>query len=209
MTGIQHFETFFVAAILLNLTPGNDTIFILSKSMAQGKKAGILSVLGIATGSIIHTLVAASGLSLLIAQSVLIFSIIKYAGALYLIYSGIKIFTGKAIFYVNNAAGEQLNCTKIYGDAVITNVLNPKVALFFISFLPQFIDPSIKNALFPFLLLGFTFTCTGTAWCMLLAIFSAAISGKLKNSKTFTLINKISGAALIGLGIKLAFSSRE
>lgn len=93
MTGIIHFETFLIAGILLNLTPGNDTIFILSKSIAQGKKAGIMSVLGIATGSLIHTTLAALGLSIIIAKSLLAFTIIKYAGAAYLLYIGYKMIT--------------------------------------------------------------------------------------------------------------------
>ena len=92
MTGILHFETFLLTGMLLNITPGNDTIFILSRSIAQGRKAGIVSALGIGTGSIIHTLLAAFGLSLIIAESILIFNIIKYAGVAYIIYVGIVQF---------------------------------------------------------------------------------------------------------------------
>src|ERR1051325_5702664 len=96
MTGIIHFHTFLVAGILLNLTPGNDTIFILTKSIAGGRKAGIMSVLGIATGSLVHTTLAALGLSLIIANSILIFTIVKYAGAAYLLYLGYKMITDRS-----------------------------------------------------------------------------------------------------------------
>ena len=92
MTGIIHFETFLLTGILLNITPGNDTVFILSKSIGQGKKAGIVSALGIGTGSLIHTVLAALGLSLIIAKSMLLFNLIKYAGAAYIIYIGLKIY---------------------------------------------------------------------------------------------------------------------
>ena len=96
MTGIINFETFLLAGILLNLTPGNDTIFILSRTIAQGKQAGIMSVLGIATGSIIHTTFAAFGLSIIIAESIIAFSILKYAGAVYLAYIGFKMLTDQS-----------------------------------------------------------------------------------------------------------------
>src|SRR5258705_13514943 len=98
MAGIIHFETFLIAGILLNLTPGNDTIFILTKSIAQGRKAGIMSVLGIATGSLIHTTLAALGLSIIIARSVLDFTIVKYVGAAYLLFLGFKMITDRSRF---------------------------------------------------------------------------------------------------------------
>ena len=211
MTGIIHFETFLLTGILLNITPGNDTIFILSKSIGQGKKAGIVSALGIGTGSFIHTILAALGLSLIIAKSILLFNIIKYAGAAYIIYIGLKIFLDKnqLITHISDK-NEAVNYRKIYRDAIITNVLNPKVALFFIAFLPQFIDPTFKNTVWPFLVLGITFITTGTIWCLILAIFAAAIFSKLKQRKTVSdYIHKICGIALIALGIKVAFFNRK
>jgi len=211
MTGIVNFETFLLTGILLNITPGNDTIFILSKSIGQGKKAGIVSAFGIGTGSIIHTILAALGLSLIIAKSILLFNIIKYAGAAYVIYIGLKMFLDNNQLNTDiSNKNEKVNYRKIYRDAVITNVLNPKVALFFIAFLPQFIDPTFKNTVWPFLMLGITFITTGTIWCLILAIFAAAIFGKLKQRKTVSdYIHKICGIALIALGIKVAFFSRR
>ncbi len=208
MNAIIHFETFLIAGILLNLTPGNDTIFILSKSIAQGRKAGVFSVLGIATGSIIHTLLAAFGLSILIAESPLLFNIIKYAGAIYLFYMGYKMLTDQNKLRTELIpANEKANYFRIYRDGMLTNILNPKVALFFIAFLPQFIDPSYKNTVLPFLLLGATFITTGTIWCLIVAIFSATIFLKLKNSTSIaTYINKACGIALIALGIKVALT---
>lgn len=208
--GIIHFETFLLTGILLNLTPGNDTIFILTKSMGQGQKAGIVSALGIGTGSLIHTLLAALGLSVVIAQSILLFNIIKYAGAAYILYMGFKMLTDKSTLNTDyTLEKEAANYKKIFRDAVITNVLNPKVALFFIAFLPQFIDPTLKNTVLPFILLGFTFITTGTIWCLILALFASVISLKLKTNKNASVyINKICGLALIGLGIKVALTER-
>ncbi len=211
MTGIIHFETFLLTGILLNLTPGNDTIFILTKSIGQGKKAGIISALGIGTGSIIHTILAAFGLSIIIAKSILLFNIIKYAGVVYLFYIGFKMLTDKSQLNTDTTTGNKsTNYLKIYRDGIFTNVLNPKVALFFIAFLPQFIDPTIKNAVLPFITLGITFITTGTIWCLLLATFASSIFARLKNNKKVsTYINKICGIALIGLGVKVALTDRK
>jgi RhtB (resistance to homoserine/threonine) family protein len=209
MTGIINFETFLFAGILLNLTPGNDTIFILTKSIGQGKKAGVISALGIGTGNIFHTTVAAFGLSIVIAKSAFLFNIIKYAGAAYLFYMGIKMLLDRSQLSTDTLDNDQKNYFKIYRDGIVTNVLNPKVSLFFIAFLPQFIDPSANNTVLPFLILGLTFITTGTIWCLTLATFSSAIFAGLKSNKTMSgYINKICGLTLIGLGVKVALTKR-
>ena len=147
---------------MLNLTPGNDTIFILSKSLSQGSRAGIISALGIGTGSVIHTLLAAFGLSVIIAESPLLYNLVKYAGAIYLLYLGYKLITQRMAVNTDYSINSGFSHKQIYKDAVITNLLNPKVALFFIAFLPQFIDPLFKHSITPFLVLGITFIITGT-----------------------------------------------
>jgi len=211
MTGIIHFETFLLTGILLNLTPGNDTIFILTRSIGQGKKAGIVSALGIGTGSIIHTILAAFGLSIIIAKSLFLFNLIKYSGAAYLLYIGLKMLKEKSLFKTDfTTQNKPVNYFKIYRTGIITNVLNPKVALFFIAFLPQFIDPALNNTVVPFLTLGITFIATGTIWCLILATFSSAIFARLKdNKKVFVCINKICGMTLIALGIKVSLTDRK
>jgi len=211
MTGIIHFETFLFAGILLNLTPGNDTIFILTKSIGQGKKAGFVSAFGIGTGSVFHTILAAFGLSLIIAKSILLFNIIKFAGAAYLFYIGFKMLTNKSQLNNNEVVpSNSVDYRKIYRDAIFTNILNPKVALFFIAFLPQFIDPALKNTVLPFLTLGITFITTGTIWCLVLANFASAIFARLKaNKRISTYINKICGLTMVGLGLKVALTNRK
>ncbi len=211
MTEIINFETFLVTGILLNLTPGNDTIFILTKSIGQGKKAGIVSALGIGTGNIVHTLLAAFGLSIVIAKSILLFNMIKYAGAAYLLYIGYKMVADKTPLQTDQVVSiHSTSYWKIYRDGIFTNVLNPKVALFFIAFLPQFIDPNSNNTVLPFLILGSTFITTGTLWCLILTTFASVIFIRLKTNYQLSVwINKICGLTMIGLGIKVALTDRE
>ena len=210
MSDIIHFEAFLAAGILLNLTPGNDTIFILTKSIGQGRKAGVISALGIGTGSIVHTLLAAFGLSIIVAKSILIFSIVKYAGAVYLLYLGYKMFTDGSNWKPKNIPGAGNAYRVIYREAILTNVLNPKVALFYMAFLPQFIDPYSGNTVLSFMLLGATFTTTGTIWGIVLAVFASAIFSRLFESRSLAVyIRKICGLTLVGLGIGLAFSGHN
>lgn len=210
LMGILHFETFLLTGILLNITPGNDTIFILTQSLAQGRKAGIIAALGISTGSLVHTLMAAFGLSIIIANSMLLFNVIKYSGALYLLYMGLKMLFNKEHFETTlQQAEKKASYQKIYRDAIITNVLNPKVALFFISFLPQFIDNQVQNTILPFTILGFTFIFTGTIWCLILAFFASFLFNRLQSQPSLSkYIYKICGLVLVSLSIKVAFAQR-
>lgn len=211
MFGIQNLSLFLVSCILLNLTPGQDTIYIIGRSVAQGRKAGILSAFGIMTGVLIHTLFASLGLSVILATSSLAFSILKYAGAAYLVWIGIG-------FLRNDGHDERLKMIeekrlmpwKIYRQGVLTNLLNPKVALFFLSFLPQFVDPHTEFIFAPFIMLGLLFFTTGSAWCMVLVYGSSSLTDKFRNRTTVGwVLKKLTGTLFIGLGIKLAFSQAE
>ncbi|MBW2193178.1 MAG: LysE family translocator, partial [Deltaproteobacteria bacterium] len=142
MIGIQNFPLFLISCIMLNLTPGQDTIYIIGRSVAQGKKSGILSAMGIMSGVLIHTFFAAIGLSVILATSSLAFAIVKYAGAGYLIWIGIGFLRNRRPDEKTEIMEKkQLGPWKIYRQGILTNLLNPKVALFFLSFLPQFVDP--------------------------------------------------------------------
>jgi threonine/homoserine/homoserine lactone efflux protein len=206
MEGIINFETFLFSCLLLNLTPGSDTILILSKSISQGKKAGVVTALGIGCGIVGHTLFAAFGLSLIIAQSILLFNMVKYAGAAYLVYVGIKmILTSSALKFEAGAARKQESLVILFRDGFLSNILNPNVELFFIAFLPQFVNPIYKTGVMPFMTLGLTFTITGTIYCSMLAIFAARIFSSFRESKKFSdLLNKTCGGALVGLGAYVA-----
>ncbi|MBG6129382.1 RhtB (resistance to homoserine/threonine) family protein [Aquimarina sp. EL_43] len=211
MFGILNFGTFILAGILLNLTPGADTIYILGRSISQGKKSGVISALGISSGALLHCIFAALGLSILLAKSATAFSIVKYAGAAYLMYLGIKSLLTKstAIAEVIKEKETAKNYKKVYISGVLTNLLNPKVALFFLAFLPQFINPDYAKSAIPFLILGLTFVTTGTIWCMILAFFSAKFANKIReNSKVKFWMDKTTGVLFILLGIKLALSKK-
>jgi len=206
--GIQNFITFLVTALFFVMTPGIDTLFILNKSISQGKKSGIYATLGINTGVLTHTFFAALGLSVLIAKSALVFTIIQFVGAAYLIYLGVFKLIKKSDFLTEETSVQKSKNTKNdFWTGFFTNSLNPKVALFFLAFFPQFINPSqIENPI-PFILLGVTFALIGVIWYMSLSIFASVFSEKIKNNpKAGIWINKCSGIAFIILGLKIALS---
>lgn len=203
MFGTNNFGVFLISGIILNLTPGTDTMYILSRSISAGRKAGILSVLGISSGAVIHTMLAAFGLSLILAKSAVAFNMVKYLGVVYLLYLGILTLIKKPK-ETTLASDAQASLKVIYMQGLLTNLLNPKVALFFLAFLPQFVDVKAGWGAMPFILLGSTFIITGTIWCLVLAITASSAAGKLRrNSKISTLMNKLSGIIYVGLGLNL------
>ena len=207
MFGIINFGAFAVAAVFLILTPGTDTFYILGRSVSEGRKSGILSALGIGTGSLVHTTFAALGLSVILAQSALAFSIVKYAGAAYLIYLGISALLEKTTTSTQSPLSTQAHSKKsnAFLSGILTNILNPKIAIFYLAFLPQFIDPSYSNQIIPFLLLGGIFTFVGTIWCLILAIYAVKFSERMGSNSTFkNALNKIAGIVFIGLGLAAA-----
>ncbi|MEJ2040493.1 MAG: LysE family translocator [Desulfosarcinaceae bacterium] len=210
MYGIQNFELFCISAIVLSVTPGPDTFYILGRTISQGSNSGIASVLGISTGVLVHTIAAAIGLSTILATSALIFRIIKFIGAAYLVYLGITlILASKDTGVLNRNNLSSSGFWKIYRQGVITNVLNPKVALFFLSFLPQFIDPD-HGGVISFVFLGIIYVFTCTAWYLIFAVFSSAMARTFqKNPLLIRTMNKISGGIFIGLGLSLAFSETD
>ncbi|MGM8888150.1 LysE family translocator, partial [Psychrobacter sp. 1U2] len=153
MFGIENYLGFILAAILLNLTPGTDSMYIITRSVSQGNKAGLYSVLGIVTGILVHTVLAALGLSIILANSPLAFTIVKYIGASYLCYLGFKMLTSKSKSILSDSLpnngklvqAESLNYRRIYKQGVLTNTFNPKVALFFLAFFPQFVDSNYAH----------------------------------------------------------------
>ncbi len=210
MFGIENYTGFIIASIILNLTPGVDTMYILTRSVSQGRRAGLVSVAGIMTGCVVHVLSAAFGLSLILTTSATAFTIIKWAGAFYLIFLGIKtLMDKKTAFETVGSLFATRDLMKIYRQGVITNVLNPKVALFFLSFLPQFINPLAVQGPLPFLVLGCTFLATSSIWFMVLTGTASQMTDTLRNNHRIGLImQKISGIIFIGFGLKLAFDSK-
>jgi RhtB (resistance to homoserine/threonine) family protein len=205
MFGIHDFGLFLAAGILLNLTPGPDTAYILGRSIAQGREAGIASALGICVGSIFHTCAAALGLSAILATSALAFVAIKLLGGAYLIFLGIKMLLDRRKHLSLPTNFRRRTTAAAFRQGVFTNILNPKVALFFLAFLPQFIDPASNMKVWAFLSLGLTFVTTGTIWCLVLAWFASAFSERLRGNETIEQwLNRAAGALFVFLGLRLA-----
>ena len=205
MLGTQHYWLFLLSGVLLNLTPGQDTLYIIGRSIAQGQRAGLLSALGISCGSVVHTLAAAFGLSAILATSAVAFSVIKFAGAAYLVYLGVKMWLERPKAQENPAAPKPAGSRGIFSAAVLTNVLNPKVALFYLAFLPQFVDPAANSKLLAFLFLGATFITTGTIWCLILALAAAKVASLIQARKSAgNAARRAVGTLFFGLGVKLA-----
>jgi RhtB (resistance to homoserine/threonine) family protein len=205
MFGIHDYWLFLVSGLLLNMVPGQDTIYIVARSISQGRRAGLLSVLGISTGCLVHTLAASLGLSAVLAASSEAFLVIKFIGAAYLIYLGLQMFFNRVATARQLTTGQVACDWMIYRQGMVTNVLNPKVALFFLALLPQFIESGSSTKTMAFLILGLTFIVSGTIWCMLLVWFSLAFRELLRKShSTESWLKRATGALFVGLGLKLA-----
>ena len=207
MLGTQNLWLFVVSGILLNLTPGQDTFYILGRSIAQGRRAGVLSVIGITSGTAVHTCAVAFGVSVILASSAHALLAIKIAGGGYLTYLGVTL-----LFHRRGAGTELVRFTPesdgaIYRAGLLTNLLNPKVALFFMAFLPQFVAPAAESKVLTLLFLGSIFMTTGTLWCLVLAWFGGALYARLRgNASVGAMLQRVSGAVFIGLGVRLATS---
>ena len=210
MFGIHDFALFLATGCLLNLTPGPDTLYILGRSVAQGREAGVASALGISLGSIFHTCAAAVGLSAILAASAQAFALIKVAGGAYLVFLGVKMILDRRRELALPSQFRRHTMVAAFRQGVLTNILNPKVALFFLAFLPQFIDANAPSKTIAFIILGLTFVTTGTIWCLVLAWFSSVFSARLRENPTLTaLLNRAVGSLFIFLGLRLAVAARR
>lgn len=198
---VESYGLFLAASFILWITPGQDTIYIIARSISQGRLAGIVSALGVGTGGLVHAALATAGVSVIILTSPVLFLLVKTIGGLYLVYLGLSSLFSKS-GEKGTLAVENTRLTKIYSQGVITNVLNPKVALFFIAFLPQFVSSGeITTSL---LFLGITFVIGGTAWCLIVACFAFSFSSMLGQSNTTQRwFGKLTGVVYIGLGINV------
>jgi threonine/homoserine/homoserine lactone efflux protein len=208
MFGTENLWLFVVSGLLLNITPGQDTLYIVTRSVTQGRAAGVWSVLGISSGSVLHTLAAAFGLSAILATSAHAFLAVKLAGAAYLVYLGVKMLLARPAAAAALAAPLQHESAwAIYRAGLLTNVLNPKVALFFLAFLPQFVAPDATSRIVAFLFLGSVFVFNGTLWCLVLVLGASALSGRLRrHAAGARRLRQATGAVFVGLGARLALS---
>lgn len=207
---LAHWSTFFIAALLLNLSPGPDIAFILAQTVRNGQRSGFAAMFGIWSGTFLHVLLAAIGLSAILATSATIFSLVKWMGALYLIWLGIQSFRSNAVSYSFDSKIKKLSNIKIFRQGFFVSALNPKVAIFFLAFLPQFVvegrgTVSTQLFLHGFLIIGVA-AFIEPPLVILGAKLSKYLSNKSKDSKVATWINRGLGTLFIGLGIRLALS---
>jgi threonine/homoserine/homoserine lactone efflux protein len=201
---------FMAAALALNLSPGPSILYILSRSVGQGREAGLVSVLGLATATLVHAVAMALGLSTLFLYSPLAFAMVKYLGAAYLIYLGVSALLSRGTFHAATTNAAPLSLGAVYRQGVLTDLLNPKVALFFISFLPQFVDPSAGSPTLQILFFGLLFHVTGVPVNLLVALAGGRLATLLALRPSFARIqNWISGTVLVVLGLRLALSEQR
>jgi threonine/homoserine/homoserine lactone efflux protein len=197
---------FVTGALLLLVIPGPAVLYIVSRSVGHGRAAGLVSAMGIAVGTLFHVGAAVLGLSALLASSALAFQFVKYVGAAYLIYLGIRILRGGDREMLQAVAGRR-NLGSIFGQGVLVNLLNPKTAIFFLAFLPQFVEPARGHATLQILQLGVLFAVLGwfsdSAWALLAGTLAGHIRGSVKFRRAQ---RNVSGGALIALGLVSAFS---
>lgn len=213
--GIINFGAFFVTSILFTITPGIDTVFVLNKSIGYGYKGGFATIAGITAGNLVHVTLTALGLSLLVARYPLLYDTLKYLGAAYMAYLGVsalyKLWRSKH----ENSKREDLMVEqnnfhsviaiagrKHFVSGLITNLLNPKIPLFFIAYLPQFVAAGFEDSPYPFIILGLTLAMLGIVWFVLLTLFAGAFSERLKKSTRITFIIELTtGVVFILLAV--------
>ena len=210
--GIHDFTLFVISGILLNLTPGPDTLYVVSRAAHQGRRAGLIAALGIGSGCFVHIFAASIGLSALIMTSALAFNVVRLLGAAYLVYIGVMLLRSRVTSGERHSASNStavnapFSAWQVYAQGFLTNALNPKVALFFLAFLPQFIVPAAENKTVAFLLLGLVFDFNGTVWLLLVALLTAQLSQRTARHREWLVWrDRAIGAMFVGLGARLAW----
>ena len=230
--GVHDLPLFAAAALLVNLTPGPDMLFVIGNSAAHGRRAGVLAALGVGAGCMLHIAIAAVGLSALLATSATAFAVVKWVGAAYLVWIGVSMLRstlgaaraapgatdagvgGSGVEAGTNPAAvtQPLRASRVFWQGALTNALNPKVALFFIAFLPQFIDADAPNQGWAFAVLGLLFNLGGTGVNLVVAVLVSRMRGVFQVHGAVALrgnwLQRAAGALFIGLGLKLAFGAR-
>ena len=210
MLGTHDFLLFLASGVLLNITPGPDMLYVIARSTAQGARAGAVAALGIAAGCGVHIAAAAFGLSAVIAASAAAFSLLKVLGAIYLIYVGVSLmWASRSSPEVTPAVVlARADLRAIFIQGFLTNVLNPKVALFFLALLPQFIDVDAPSKPLAFLFLGAIFNLNGTLWNLLVAWSAARFSSGFDRTRLAVWLNRCIGGVFVYLGIRIAFAKQ-
>jgi threonine/homoserine/homoserine lactone efflux protein len=210
---VHHLALFAAAALAVNLTPGPDMLFVVGTGATRGRRAGVMAALGIGAGCLLHIALAAVGLSALLAASALAFSLVKWVGAAYLVWMGLSMWRRRqAGPEAGASARPKAGGRSVFWQGAITNALNPKVALFFLAFLPQFIEPGASGQALAFVALGLLFNVGGTVVNIVVALLAATIrrwlAARGAGSAVGGWLQRAVGALFIGLGVRLALSTR-
>jgi threonine/homoserine/homoserine lactone efflux protein len=209
MLGIHDLPLFIASGLLLNIAPGPDSLLVTTRGATQGWRAGSVAGFGISTGALVHIGASALGVSALLAASATAFTVLKFAGAAYLLYLGVALLLSRPARVAHAApeATPRLSYRRLFMQGFLSNVLNPKVAMFFLAFVPQFIAPDAPNKALAFIVLGLVFSIGGTLWCQLLAAAAALASTRLRVPARVSLwLNRAVGALFMSLGIRLALA---
>ncbi len=211
MESSSYWLLFLSAAVAINISPGPDLIYILSKTIAQGRKIGIASSLGVCSGALVHVFAAALGLSAILATSAIAFSVVKYVGAAYLIYLGIKALRSKgATFDMPEKKGLNITAWKAFRQGALVDILNPKVAVFFMAFLPQFVRPELGHNSVQIIVLGVIVILVAIVVESFIVLTAAQTTNFFRKNPHFSVwLDRILGSVLIGLGIRLALTENH
>jgi len=207
MLGIHDLWLFVLSGLVLNVTPGPDTAYIVGRSAQLGWRGGAAAALGISAGCLVHVFGCAIGLSALLATSAAAFTAVKWLGAAYLCFIGIRMLLARESAPADAASvrAEATSLSKVFWQGALTNVLNPKVALFFLAFLPQFVEEASPYKALAFIVLGAVFIINGTLWCLGVAVVSARTASRFRQSGTaMAWINRALGAMFVTLGARMA-----
>lgn len=203
--GIHQLWLFVLSGVLLNVTPGPDTAYIIGRSVQMGWRGGAAAAIGICCGCLVHVFAAAVGLSALLMASSAAFTVLKWVGAAYLLFTGLQMLLSRPSPVAETAAPAESSLSRVFWQGALTNVLNPKVALFFLAFLPQFVAADSAHKTLAFLLLGLIFISTGTLWCLGIAAFAARAASRIRQSAgAMAWVNRLLGGLFVYLGIRVA-----
>lgn len=201
---------FFTAALALNLSPGPDLLFVISRTLAGGRRVGVASACGVCSGALVHVAAAAMGISAILATSALAFSIVKYVGAAYLLYLGIQALRSAGTASALDMRDvPQTSVWQAYRQGVLVDILNPKVAIFFMAFLPQFVRPDHGSVAMQLLMLGILVVLVAIIVECAMALLAARASAALRNNRRMgQWLDHVLGSVLIGLGLRLGLAER-
>ena len=207
MFGTHSLALFIVTGLALNAVPGPDSLLVMTHSASRGWRGGSIAALGIGTGTLVHIAAAALGMSALLATSAAAFNLVKYVGAAYVVYMAVGLLRHRPRSAAGTVVQARVPLRKIFLQGFLSNVLNPKVALFFLAFLPQYIAADAPDKVLAFVFLGGVFNLNGMLWCHALAVLTAHLSSRFQpNPRLVTWLSRATGVLFLWVAVRLALA---